>query len=74
MPEAEYKALSVIDQNNERLQIDPNNLPFVQNIAPGVNNPAMEQADEVENVHVDPIDARHQRIIMKEMQSLSFGK
>ena len=62
MPEAEYEALSVIDQNNERVQIDPNNLPFVQNIAPVVNNPAMEQADEVENVPVDPID-NHQEIV-----------
>ena len=38
MPEAQYEELTVVDQNNERVNIDPNNLPFVQNIAPVVNS------------------------------------
>ena len=64
MPEAQYDELTVIDQNNERVALDPNNLPFVQNIAPVVNSAEvnLETVEEVDHVQVAPID-NHEEIV-----------
>ena len=64
LPEAQYDALSIIDQNNERVQIDPNNLPFVQNIVPVVNavDENQEPVDELERPTVAPND-QHDEIV-----------
>ena len=64
MPEAQYDVLSIIDQNNERVEIDPNNLPFVQNIVPFVNaaEENQEPVDEAERPPLAPID-QHDEIV-----------
>ena len=64
MPEAQYDELTVIDQNNERVALDPNNLPFVQNIAPVVNSAEvnLETVEEVDHAQVAPID-NHEEIV-----------